>query len=142
MTKSILIFSVLVIEIAISRGYDPREQANLLNHVTLEQETERQVKYRSIPIGVWGGRIGVLCRDDMINMLTKFKKYYFGQENQTFEKEVSIIIKEIDQYKSFSNYFFYTAQKPIYHNTIINNKFHQHKPSDSLTSVTFNPKSF
>ena len=75
-----------MIEIAISRGYDPREQANLLNHVTLEQETEKQVKYRSIPIGVWGGRIGVLCRDDMINMLTKFKKYYFGQENQTFEK--------------------------------------------------------
>ncbi len=65
-----------MIEIAISRGYDPREQANLLNHVTLEQETEKQVKYRSIPIGVWGGRIGVLCRDDMFLFYTLMQQIF------------------------------------------------------------------
>lgn len=109
-----------LIEIAISKGFDTREQANMLNRIVPEEGVDKQVKYRSIPIGVWGGRIGVLCRDDMINILTKFQKYY-NTESQSFEQDISAIIREMDQYKSFSNYYFYSAQKPNYNQPINTN---------------------
>ncbi|MBM6386993.1 MAG: hypothetical protein JSY10_23830 [Paenibacillus sp.] len=101
----------------------------------------RQVKYRSIPIGTWGGRIGVLCRDDMINMLTKFQPAvyaYFGksEENKkSFDLEIAIIMKEMEHYKSFSNYYFYTAQKP--HQITILPPLKR-----NYTSLSLNPKSF
>lgn len=146
-----LIFIFLVIEVAVSRGLSPKEQANELSTLIPEEAINRQVKYRSIPIGTWGGRIGVLCRDDMIDMLTKFQPAvhaYFdkteGHETKentqkSFEMEIGTILKEMEQYKSFSNYYFYTAQKPF--NTPSSNT----SPpilQRSTTTLSLNPKSF
>lgn len=92
-----------MLDVAISKGLNPRKQAESLQALVPKAAVHKQIKYRSIPIGVWGGRIGVLCRDDMINMLTKFQPTMDDQD---------IILKEMDRYKSFSNYYFFTAQKP------------------------------
>lgn len=105
-----------MLELAINQGYDIREQSSMLTKIVPDEGINKQVKYRSIPIGVWGGRIGVLCRDDMINMLTKFQsaaREHCYKENNTFDQDISVVIREMDQYKSFSNYYFYSAQKPI-----------------------------
>ncbi|GAA5809774.1 hypothetical protein MFLAVUS_003187 [Mucor flavus] len=128
-------------KVATSRGLSPREQAGDLSTLIPVEGINRQVKYRSIPIGTWGGRIGVLCRDDMINMLTKFQPAvyaYFGkpEENKkSFDLEIAIIMKEMEHYKSFSNYYFYTAQKP--HQITILPPLKR-----NYTSVSLNPKSF
>lgn len=112
-------FSFIVHEVSISRGLNPRRQADKLSELVPSDAINRQVKYRSIPIGVWGGRIGVLCRDDMINMLTKFQpavQDYYKRDNDSdakvaFNQGINTVLREMDQYKSFSNYYFYTAQK-------------------------------
>lgn len=130
-----------MLEVATSRGLSPREQAGDLSTLIPVEGINRQVKYRSIPIGTWGGRIGVLCRDDMINMLTKFQPAvyaYFGksEENKkSFDLEIAIIMKEMEHYKSFSNYYFYTAQKP--HQITILPPLKR-----NYTSLSLNPKSF
>lgn len=127
---------------AVSRGLSPKEQANDLSTLIPPDGINRQVKYRSIPIGTWGGRIGVLCRDDMINMLTKFQPAvyaYFGKTQETektFEIEIATIMKEMEQYKSFSNYYFYTAQKPF------TTPFAPPILQRSTTTLSVNPKSF
>ncbi|GAN05254.1 type 11 methyltransferase [Mucor ambiguus] len=121
-------------EVSISRGLNPRRQADKLSELVPSGAINRQVKYRSIPIGVWGGRIGVLCRDDMINMLTKFQpavQDYYKRENNseaklTFNRSINTVLREMDQYKSFSNYYFYTAQKP----------FERSPPSSTAPSIS------
>lgn len=133
----------IVIEVAVSRGLSPREQANELSTLIPSDGINRQVKYRSIPIGTWGGRIGVLCRDDMINMLTKFQPAvyaYFGKTQETeksFDVEIATTMKEMEQYKSFSNYYFYTAQKP-FTTPFTAPPIMQRSP----TTLSVNPKSF
>lgn len=102
----------IVIQVAISKGLNPRQQAESLQELIPKEAITPQINYRSIPMGVWGGRIGVLCRDDMLHMLTKFQPYIPTANNLTFEQDISIVRKEMDQYKSFSNYYFCTAQKP------------------------------
>lgn len=136
-------------EVSISRGLNPRRQTDKLSELIPSDAIHRQVKYRSIPIGVWGGRIGVLCRDDMINMLTKFqpavqeyyKKKSASEAKIAFNQDINIVLREMDQYKSFSNYYFYTAQKP----------YEQSPPPSTAASISprkqhynlsFNPKSF
>jgi hypothetical protein len=137
-----------VLEVALSRGLDPREQANTLAKLKPLDGMNGQVNYRSIPIGVWGGRIGVLCRDDMINMLTKFQPAvydYFGKSDQDydlFNGEITTVMREMEQYKSFSNYFFCTAQKPILPPVIQPPPPPPCTMKRNYTAGSFNPKSF
>lgn len=144
----------LVLEVALSRGLDPRTQANTLSQLIPADGINGQVKYRSIPIGVWGGRIGVLCRDDMINMLTKFQPAvydYFGKSDQDFKhfnNEITTVMREMEQYKSFSNYYFYTAQKPEVITPPPQAQTQQQQYGSpciikrNYTTGSFNPKSF
>ncbi|KAG2198770.1 hypothetical protein INT47_010556 [Mucor saturninus] len=145
-----------MIEVAVSRGLSPKEQANELSTLIPAEAINRQVKYRSIPIGTWGGRIGVLCRDDMINMLTKFQPavdaYFDKTKHQddestqkAFEMEIATIMKEMEQYKSFSNYYFYTAQKPYNTPPTFTSAPPPTPPAilqRSTTTLSVNPKSF
>ncbi|KAI8646138.1 hypothetical protein BD408DRAFT_360305 [Parasitella parasitica] len=135
--------------VSVSRGFNPRRQADKLGDLIPSEAIHRQVKYRSIPIGMWGGRIGVLCRDDMVHMLTKFQPAvldYYKKKNTpeailAFNQDINTLVREMDQYKSFSNYYFYTAQKPFEQSpppsaapSISSRKQHYH--------ISFNPKSF
>ncbi|CEP17501.1 hypothetical protein [Parasitella parasitica] len=87
--------------ISVSRGCNPRRQADKLGELVPSDAVNRQVKYRSIPIGMWGGRIGVLCRDDMVYMLTKFqpavldfyKKKNTPEAKRAFNQDINTIHK-------------------------------------------------
>lgn len=147
---------MIVLQVATSRGLEPNSISNNLSTLIPTEGENRQVKYRSIPIGIWGGRIGVLCRDDMINMLTKFQPIvydYFGkreEEKKSFDQEIITVIREMEQYRSFSNYYFYTAQKPNTTTTTTNttslntttNTSNSNILKRNFTSSSINPKSF
>ncbi|KAI9478805.1 MAG: S-adenosyl-L-methionine-dependent methyltransferase [Benjaminiella poitrasii] len=129
-----------MLEVATNRRLNPREQVSNLGSLIPSGAINRQTKYRSIPIGIWGGRIGVLCRDDMIHMLTKFQpavQDYYGkpQETQSFNRDIGIAMKEMEQFKSFTNYYFCTAQKP-YSQSSSSSSMRRHYVSPH------NPKSF
>lgn len=157
-----IFFKLLVLQVASSRRLEPKSISNNLSALIPAEGENRQVKYRSIPIGIWGGRIGVLCRDDMINMLTKFQPVvyeYFGKgedEKKSFDQEIATVIREMEQYRSFSNYYFYTAQKPNTpttttttntSNTITNTTTNTNNSNANIlkrnfTAPSINPKSF
>ncbi|KAI8973611.1 hypothetical protein BDF20DRAFT_915029 [Mycotypha africana] len=108
-----------MLEVAKSRGLDPAQQITTFDKMIPENAIQTDVKYRSIPIGIWGGRIGVLCRDDMIHMLTRFQpavRAFYGKSKpesvDMFDEDIKHVVREMDHYKSFCNYFFFTAQKP------------------------------
>lgn len=150
-----------MLQVASSRGLEPNSISNKLSALIPAEGENRQVKYRSIPIGIWGGRIGVLSRDDMINMFTKFQPIvyeYFGKgedEKKSFDGEIATVIREMEQYRSFSNYYFYTAQKPNTPITTINtsnttihttsnntNNSNANILKKNFTVPSINPKSF
>jgi hypothetical protein len=108
-----------VLEMATSRGMDPRAQANELEKLIPTEAINRQVKYRSIPVGLWGGRIGVLLKDDIQYLLRKLQPEICQhlekpeKDKQAFELDLMTVAREMEQYHSFSNFHFYTAQKPL-----------------------------
>ncbi|KAI8096154.1 S-adenosyl-L-methionine-dependent methyltransferase [Halteromyces radiatus] len=69
--------------------------------------------YRSLPIGVWGGRLGVLFRDDLIYALTHARHMDSLVEQALFENQLLAAEKELEQCKSYSNFHFLRVQKPF-----------------------------
>jgi SAM-dependent methyltransferase len=129
------VFLYIVMQVASSRGMNPKDQVDNLSQLLPTDAINQQAKYRSIPIGVWGGRIGVLCRDDMIHLLTRFQpavKDYYGRSTNEFDQEITTVFREMDHYRSFSNYYFYAAQKP----------YQQQPLKRQFTTASFNPKTF
>ncbi|KAI9032669.1 hypothetical protein CLU79DRAFT_727379 [Phycomyces nitens] len=108
-----------VATVANDRGFKPW-LARQLAELVPQDALDRQERYRSLPLGLWGGRLGVMFRDDMIHVLTKCKSsirdYYnqpFEPESQkAFELELAEISREMEQYHSYSNFHFITVQKP------------------------------
>ncbi|KAF7731756.1 hypothetical protein EC973_008270 [Apophysomyces ossiformis] len=104
-------------EMASSRGIRPWLARHIAELIPEDAEN-KQEKYRSLPIG-WGGRLGVLFRDDMLQLLTKFqpavRRYYGRTESsqQMFEAELSVASREMEQYRSYSNFHHFTFQKPV-----------------------------
>ncbi|KAI8881329.1 S-adenosyl-L-methionine-dependent methyltransferase, partial [Backusella circina FSU 941] len=108
-----------MLEMAKSRGMNPCTQANELEKLVPKEAINPQIKYRSIPVGLWGGRIGVLLKDDINYMLRKLQPAICEhvqkseQDKQAFEQDIITVAREMEQYHSFSNFHFYTAQKPL-----------------------------
>lgn len=59
--------------------------------------------YTSLPLGVWGGRLGVMFRDDINEIFTSFE----GHNEQRYET----LGKEMQARKSFMNLHHVYAQK-------------------------------
>ncbi|KAF7723082.1 hypothetical protein EC973_002366 [Apophysomyces ossiformis] len=106
-----------VIETAESRGFKPR-LARELNTLVPEDAVNQLEKYRSLPIGLWGGRLGVLFRDDLVNVLANSRpavNKYFGRESlpENFEEELQKAAHEMELYRCYSNFHVVIVQKPM-----------------------------
>ncbi|KAG0186485.1 hypothetical protein DFQ28_007731, partial [Apophysomyces sp. BC1034] len=88
------------IETAQSRGFKPR-LARELNSLVPEDAVNRLEKYRSLPIGLWGGRLGVMFRDDLVYVLANSQpavNKHFGREctPDNFEQELETAAREME----------------------------------------------
>ncbi|KAI9012103.1 S-adenosyl-L-methionine-dependent methyltransferase [Phycomyces nitens] len=105
-----------VVDAAQSRGFKPR-LARHLNMFVPGDASCRIERYRSLPIGLWGGRLGVLFRDDLIHMLVNSRDAVlehlgtFGERN--FDTDIELVNQEMEEYQSYSNFHLMIAQKPL-----------------------------
>ncbi|KAI8367526.1 S-adenosyl-L-methionine-dependent methyltransferase [Radiomyces spectabilis] len=106
-----------LIDMANSQGFKPL-LARQLAEIVPEDAHNYQEKYHSLPIGVWGGRLGVMFRDDMVHVLRKSQpaiaRHYDRPEKSrhAFEAAVNKMSYEVEQYHSYSNFHFISLQKP------------------------------
>lgn len=119
--KSDILKHDTVAETARSRGLKPR-LARRLPSLLPKDAVNRIEKYRSLPIGIWGGRIGVLFREDLVFILThthdavrQYQAKCLGivpASPEEFQQQIDVALRELDQYHSYSNFHFVVAQKP------------------------------
>jgi hypothetical protein len=107
-----------VIQAAVARGFNPH-LASQLSSLIPAQAIPIVENYRSMPIGVWGGRLGVLFREDMMGVMFHAQKAvceHFGRDEKTWEEQVenelATISSEVEQHCSYSNFYYKCVQKP------------------------------
>lgn len=108
-----------VVETARSRKFKPRIARQLPSLIPKDGKLLAE-KYRSLPIGLWGGRLGVMFRDDLFHILA-LSQQAVNQYNvsigrsvtppEDFERLLKEASRELEQYHSYSNFHFVVAQK-------------------------------
>lgn len=91
-----------------SKGLDPRLARNLQDLITRE-DMHSEIKYISLPLGVWGGKLGVIFRDDVHALIESFQKEIaqFKEKQERTEDELEyktdIMDIELDSNHAFMN---------------------------------------
>jgi hypothetical protein len=74
-------------------------------------------RYLSMPIGMWGGRLGVLFKEDLF-MFTKKCQPAVAQVRNTrqrgddeFMRDMEKVAREVEAYRSFMNFHAYWVEK-------------------------------
>lgn len=68
-----------------------------------------EVKYISLPVGVWGGKLGVMFRDDVHTLIESFQKDVaeLNEKQERTEDEleykIDIMDMELDSNRAFMN---------------------------------------
>ncbi|RUS29398.1 hypothetical protein BC938DRAFT_480713 [Jimgerdemannia flammicorona] len=85
---------------------------------TVPQMSHIVQKYHSFPIGTWGGRLGVLFREDLEELLNGFRPWLekslgseSGAREKGFEDTVRAAMRETDAGQSFMNFHVCWGQK-------------------------------
>lgn len=115
MTNNITVISVIE-----SQSLDPR-LARRLQDLVVEQEEELliEVKYISLPLGVWGGRLGVMFRDDIHALIESYQPEIadLNQKSTRSENEleykIEIMDHELDSNRAFMNLHLMVIQKAM-----------------------------
>jgi hypothetical protein len=74
-------------------------------------------RYLSMPIGMWGGRLGVLFREDLFMFTKKCQPAVAQARNipqrteEEFQNEMEKISREVEVYRSFMNFHAYWVEK-------------------------------
>ncbi|KAI8329391.1 hypothetical protein BC941DRAFT_443037 [Chlamydoabsidia padenii] len=78
-----------------------------------DERLNLQQRYQSLPIGLWGGRLGVLFRDDLVDTIRRCQasmcQYTSGGD--TFVSDLGTACREMEQYHTFANFHFLTVNK-------------------------------
>jgi SAM-dependent methyltransferase len=97
-----------VIKVIESKSLDPR-LARRLQDLVIDPISSTQVKYISLPLGVWGGKLGVMFRDDVHSLIEAFQKDVaeYKEKNTRTEDELDykmdIMDNEMDSNHAFMN---------------------------------------
>ncbi|KAI7887669.1 uncharacterized protein EV154DRAFT_520377 [Mucor mucedo] len=97
-----------VFKVIESKGLDPRLARNLQDLIT-QEDMHSEIKYISLPLGVWGGKLGVLFRDDVHTLIESFQKEIaqFKEKQERTEDELEyktdIMDMEMDSNRAFMN---------------------------------------
>ncbi|KAI8054939.1 uncharacterized protein B0P05DRAFT_560825 [Gilbertella persicaria] len=96
-----------VISVIESKKLDPRLARRLLDLVSPTITTK--AKYVSLPIGVWGGRLGVIFRDDIHHLIESFQPHIAElnsvqcRTEDELESKIEMMDQEVDANRSFMN---------------------------------------
>ncbi|KAI7899525.1 uncharacterized protein BX663DRAFT_554930 [Cokeromyces recurvatus] len=109
-----------VISIIESKLLDPRlarRLPDLIRDNVLPLLTTIEVKYISLPLGVWGGRLGVMFRDDIHTLIELYQmdmaelnKNSYQTEEQ-LEKKLELMDNELETNRAFMNLHLMMIQK-------------------------------
>lgn len=99
-----------VIKVLESKNLDPR-LARKLQEVIVDETavTLFQIKYISLPLGVWGGKLGVMFRDDVHALITSFQgevatlKEKACRSEDELEYKMDQMDAELDSNRAFMN---------------------------------------
>lgn len=98
-----------------SHGLDPALARHLRTLLPPPMDTTQDALmtevYRSLPIGLWGGRLGVLFRDDLMHSL-QVVGIDMDNDSDRFENQLHAVEKELETYRSYANFHFLRVQKP------------------------------
>jgi ubiquinone/menaquinone biosynthesis C-methylase UbiE len=105
-----------VMAVANDYGFRTNLAPSLADYVPLDDCLNLQQKYQSLPMGLWGGRLGVLFRDDLLDTLrrcqTSVCRYYSRSKNdKAFASDISLACREMGQYHTYANFHFLTVNK-------------------------------
>ncbi|CEP17150.1 hypothetical protein [Parasitella parasitica] len=106
-----------VISVIESQSLDPR-LARRLQDLVQEEPHLIEAKYISLPLGVWGGRLGVMFRDDIHALIESYQseiadlsQKHARSENE-LEYKIEIMDHELDSNRAFMNLHLMVIQKP------------------------------
>ncbi|CAO3613460.1 unnamed protein product [Cunninghamella echinulata] len=105
-----------VIHLMESKSLDPRLARRLPD--LLEEATDTTTGYVSLPIGVWGGRMGVMFREEVHSLFESVRAYLTYDDkqvneksNQDLELELNQLDQEMEIQRSFMNIHYCFTQK-------------------------------
>lgn len=111
----------LVIHVMEAKSLDPRLARQLKDALKNQNDTTyhglTNGRYASLPLGVWGGRIGILFRDDIHDLFERFQ-VAVAEHNQMAERtdlelesDFDEMDQEMGQYRAFMNLHYVWSQK-------------------------------
>ncbi|KAI8381353.1 S-adenosyl-L-methionine-dependent methyltransferase [Radiomyces spectabilis] len=104
-----------VIHVMESRSLDPRLARRLHDLFDISVKSN----YTSLPLGVWGGRLGVMFRDDVHDLIDSFQtavaelKQTETRDDQQLEAEFELMDEEMELQRAFMNLHHCFAQTPL-----------------------------
>ncbi|KAF7722806.1 Peroxisomal membrane protein pex16 [Apophysomyces ossiformis] len=105
-----------VIHVMESKSFDPRLARRLpdLFH-TIDPFIQTQANYKSLPLGIWAGKMGVMFRDDLHDLIELARRRRAdGQEedsDQELDRQFEQMDEEIEMQRSFMNLYYCYAVK-------------------------------
>ncbi|KAK4508830.1 uncharacterized protein ATC70_013453 [Mucor velutinosus] len=103
-----------------SQSLDPRLARRLQDLVVEEKvKTHIEVKYISLPLGVWGGRLGVMFRDDIHALIESYQPEIAEASQKPARSEAELEYKtelmdhELDSNRAFMNLHLMVIQKAM-----------------------------
>ncbi|GAN06149.1 type 11 methyltransferase [Mucor ambiguus] len=102
------------------QSLDPRLARRLQDLVVDEEEkTHIEVKYISLPLGVWGGRLGVMFRDDIHALIESYQSEIadasqkLARSETELEYKMELMDHELDSNRAFMNLHLMVIQKAM-----------------------------
>jgi hypothetical protein len=95
-------------------------------HEDEKRKKHFDTKYTSLPLGIWGGRLGVMFRDSITDLFFEYNNHnadldsvqsYEGSisslsDGIPYNQDVEIMTKEMESQKAFMNLHHVYARKP------------------------------
>jgi hypothetical protein len=105
-----------VIHVADHLGFQINVATRLAAFAPWDDCLNLQEKYQSLPIGLWGGRLGVLFRDDLIDILRRCqasvaRHHGNPKDDKAFLSDLAVACREMEQYHTYANFHFLTVNK-------------------------------
>lgn len=92
-----------------SKSLDPRLARRLQDLIMDREDITSEIKYISLPLGVWGGKLGVMFRDDVHTLIESFQEDIADQKEKKCRTEdeldykLDIMDNELDSNRAFMN---------------------------------------
>ncbi|ORZ17032.1 S-adenosyl-L-methionine-dependent methyltransferase [Absidia repens] len=105
-----------VLTVAGQLGFRINVAGKLDSYAPKDDSLNMEQKYQSLPVGMWGGRLGMLFRDDLLDILrrcqTSVGRYYSRpKDDAAFAADVTTSCREMEQYHTYANFHFLTVNK-------------------------------